>query len=201
MQKTSALILFIISLASASISLASQVTGAYGGFHVGTAKADYSASQAGDAGATKSNNNNNNFGWDIFAGYQFNANLALEIAYIEFQKIKFTNIAGISGANASFQPKAADLVGKFIFPLSAIATLYAKGGLAYMQVENTDNSVATARGFHNSSSHGVRPIFGVGGTYEFYPNLSADLYLAKIYGSGKVQNATFAGIGLLYTFG
>jgi opacity protein-like surface antigen len=200
MQKTSNLILFIILLISANTALATQVVGTYGGFHIGSAKTDYSVSEAGYAGASKSNNNNN-IGWDIFTGYQLNANLALEIAYMEFQKVKFTNIAGISSTKASVETKAADLVGKFIFPFSAMATLYAKGGLAYVQVESAENSVAIKNGFHNSNSHGIRPVFGVGGTYEFYPNLSADLYFAKIYGSGNIQDATFVGIGLLYAFG
>lgn len=198
-----------LSLSLNTVAIAAPNVGVYAGAHVGKSKTNLNTSDLhlnpGIVSTTNNTNNSsfgwNNFGWDLFAGYRFNANLGLELDYTQYHGTTFDNIQGVAGASADATEKAGSLLGVFIFPFTSALSIYAKGGFAYGQEETNVNGVAANKGITNTTQHGFAPMFGIGGSYEFYPSLSLDLYYSYLHGNGKVQKASFAGLGLMYAFG
>ncbi len=125
--------------------------------------------------------------WLAGAGYQFNANLALEGGYINMAHIKYRGV--------SINPHALYLAGKGIIPVSQRWDIFAKAGAAYTSFS------ASAGGFTvTSGEHKIVPLFGIGTDYYLTNNLAITVQgLTTLKESGFP--ATYMGTaGLTYKF-
>lgn len=168
----------------------------------------------------------------LFTGYQFNSNFAAELGWTKFSNVdsKFSgritqaSLAPI-GKPAGLRPlqvpnnlqqgkttvktDAIDLVAKGILPVSDKVSVYGKAGAAYVLARG--NASATVRSGKKAvvvkgsdSEHKLMPTFGAGVSYDFNPNLSADLSynrIQKVGGSSNINSTDLVSVGLIYSIG
>lgn len=203
-HRSNHLILFISSFVFAmlitqnSYAYIGQLT--YFGGQLGGSDLHYSASNQGFPEASSSSNGSG-LAWHVFAGYQMNANFAVEAGYVDYNEISIKNIGGDKNAKETISQRSADLMGKLIYPLNSLFDIYVKGGIAYMVADKELNSTAKKLGASVSDDHGLEIAYGVGASYEFYPNVKLDFTWQKVSGSGGLKDADFAGAGITLFFG
>ncbi len=144
---------------------------------------------------------NSGFAWNVFTGYQVNSNFALEVDYTDFAEVSYKNVKGISGANSNLDQQSLGIVGKLMFPLGAGFEIFAEGGMDYVNVERNPNSVAKANGVNSNSSNPIRPTYGVGADYTFYPGWSVLVEWNQISSGGGVETTNYVAGGLAFHFG
>jgi OOP family OmpA-OmpF porin len=140
-------------------------------------------------------------------GYQFNPYIAAEAGYLYFHNVD-QNGNYFGPWNATYKEQAVDLVAKGTLPLNQYISLYGKAGAAYVdaQTEVTGN-VMTPWGFPavgysaTQTYHPIRPVYGVGVSYNIAPNVSADLGWTRVQSNSTIPNADIATLGLTYHFG
>ncbi len=172
--------------------------GIYVGGTLGSSQVKASASEQH---LSPAKTDDNGFAWGVFAGYELNANFAIELDYTDYANVDFKNVKGVSGANSSFDEQALALNGRLIFPIGAGFDIYAMGGLAYVIGERDPNSLAKSIGASTNTSHAVRPTYGVGADFNFYPGWSVLVDWNQVTSGGGIPTSNFLSGGLAYTFG
>ncbi len=157
----------------------------------------------------------------LLGGYQFNENWAAEFGWSKFKNMTtranataIDNRTGLpvsSSASGTVKTDAFDLVAKGIYPIYDKINVYGKLGMAYLMQRTHVNATIsepgvgyTANGRGSDNEHKVYPTFGVGASYEFAPNVAADLSWNRIQkvGSSKSMSSTdLVGVGLTYSIG
>lgn len=89
-------------------------------------------------------------GWKIFGGYQFNRNLAAELAYADLGRTTASGNQGGVAVNGDLKSKAWELVGVGAMPLMQEVSLYAKLGLYHGKTDS--RASAAVPGFFTSGS-------------------------------------------------
>lgn len=207
---TKALLTGVAILSFSTLACASEP-----GFYAGGALGWSAQNTTGDSSTSISKNG---LGGNAFVGYQFNPYIAAEIGYLYFHNThaKSTyylppgpsaHVTAPITVDTTAKDQAVDAVAKAILPLPNGFDLYAKGGAAY--VDYSVSSHASAKNGGNSvvyssstSTHPIRPVYGVGVSYNITQNISADLgwtHLQKT--NDMVPNADLVGLGLTYHFG
>lgn len=202
---TNALIAGVAILGFSSLAVASQ-PGFYAGGALGWSNQDLNMS-----GATSSNKDG--LGGNAFAGYQFSPYIAAELGYLYFHNAhaSYTTTSGnkhptTTVLSATSKDQAADAVAKAILPLPNGIDLYAKGGLAYDDY-SLSATQTTTKGSKSSAisgtdtTHPIRPVYGLGVSYNITQNVSADLGWTHVQKNSFVPNADLIGLGLTYHFG
>ena len=138
----------------------SQELGFYVGGGLGRAEVDDFCSDARALGATSCDDKDRT--WKIFGGYRFHPNVAVEAGYADLGKFK----AGIGGVSFNAKVKAFELLAVPVYPFGNGFSVYGKLGLARWDVD------ASAGGF-SANDKGTDFTFGLGGQYDFTPNLGA----------------------------
>ncbi len=158
----------------------------------------------------------------LFAGYQFNENWATELGWTKFKNM--TTKANTSGkdlvrdgnafaahASGTVKTDAIDLVAKGIYPIQDNINVYGKLGAAYL-MSRADASASLSEplsdisiaGKGSSHEHKFYPTFGVGVSYDFTPNVAADLSwnrIQKVGSSSTMASTDLVGVGLTYFIG
>lgn len=130
-------------------------------------------------------------------GYQFNPYIAAEAGYLYFSNAKQSgNVFG--PWSYTYKEQAVDLVAKGTLPLNQYISLYGKAGAAYVDAsgETSGNIFAWS-----DSAHPIRPVYGLGVSYNITPNVSADLGWTRVQNNNTIPNADIATLGLTYHFG
>lgn len=158
--------------------------GWYAGGSLGSARAnsDTSAAQFDAELATlgitaTSTLSENDTGFKLFAGYQFNKNLAVEGGYvdlgkpIELNSVVTVPVAGTVNATIKNSGWNLDVVG--ILPINDAFSAFAKVGLYYSKT-TADISAAGGGGAaaYSASASETNPKFGLGANYAFTKNVS-----------------------------
>jgi len=140
------------------------------------------------------------FAGRLFAGYNFHKHYAVEAGYTYwFRKTRVDN----AGAIGRVKNWALDLVGKIKTPLVDQFGLYAKAGIDYLHTKWT--GVKYPVNAHKSFGN-FNVVYGVGATYDYTKNISADVSWTRYngysrYASEKYQpHADLYAIGVMYNF-
>lgn len=165
---------------------------------LGSADLKYSTNSQHVAPASK---DADHFAWRVDAGYKYNPNLAIELGYINWPDTNFKNVLGSDSGKLDITQRSADLMGVFSYPINAAASIYAKGGITYIKATKDVNQDAHFLGVNSKKVETFNPIFGLGGNYEFYPNLLAELSWLRIPSGSGIATSDFFGIGLTFFVG
>jgi len=190
--------LFVLLFCTINNVWALPFSGPYAGALIGSSDMNYTSGNQGLAGAAKDEQNR---AWYVFAGYQFNRNFAINTGYLQFGEVKFEGINQVAGAKTDYSQKALEISGKLIYPLSSVATVYAKGGGAFVNLDRSPNSIAAVYNIPSSDKTKLKPIYGLGFTYEFYPGISGEVAWTEINGGDDIETSNFVGIGVNFAIG
>lgn len=188
-----------LGLSIFSISVLASPNGVYVGAGIAQTDTDYTVSNQNLSPGDRSDHSG--LGWSANVGYQFNPNFALQTDYIDYHDANFKNINGISGAKANYEQGSLDLVGKLMYPFGNGFNIFATGGLAYVHLDRSTNSTAKAAGLTLSDKDALRPTYGVGAGYDFYPGWSVLVNWSQIPGGGSIEQSNYLGAGVTYHFG
>ena len=100
--------------------------------------------------------------YGVFAGYQFNRHLGVEIGYHDFGEAITTGFCGGVGAVCSFssETRALEIVGTAGLPLTDAFSIYLKAGFFRFDTD------AFFTGFGQVSDKGTKGTFGIGAQYK-----------------------------------
>ena len=192
-------VLMVSALWFYQVSAMPYKSGAYLGGLVGSTSTDYSVSNQ-DLGSAKKSDSD--YAWYIFAGYNLNRNFAVHLGYIQLSDVKFTGINSIADARSEYSQKALELSGKFIYPISSVASVYVKGGAVFINLDRSPNTAASILDIPSSDKTSIEPIYGVGVAYELYPNFSIIGEAMQISGgSNSIEASTIVGVGIQLAVG
>ena len=132
-------------------------------------------------------------GYGVFAGYDVNRRVALELSFNDIGD----SVAKYPGMNLDGKLREMDLAVKLSYPLYSQARMYGKLGVAYWEGE----AVGGPRKLDDS---GVSPLLGAGVEFPFANNLAARLEYQYIHQVGNREmgeaNPHFLGVSLIWNF-
>jgi opacity protein-like surface antigen len=160
----------------------------------------------------------------IFAGYQFNAYIALEIGYYRFSDLNFS--AGLNTDVPIFENEdfnvhlpldistkvwvrtdAFDLVAKIIWPFTKKFSIYGKVGFTALNSQGSASvtiktPVADISFYTDPSVNIVAPTYGIGMNYDVTDHASIDFSWNRIQkiNSNLYPDIDFLAVGLMYHF-
>lgn len=146
-------------------------------------------------------------GWKVFAGYQFNPNLAVEGGYTSLGKFDFHGqvIADPGAVQARFEAAAWHAAVLGIVPTPVGPQLFCKIGVDYWQTKLAATGTFSGAGAHTAESNGISPLVGLGATYRVSPSwtvrVEAERYfsIGSTSGSGRTD-IDFWSLGIHYHF-
>jgi len=169
----------IISLATIAGALAASgaqaagVNGWYGGAALGGSQQHFGGGQVDDAlgnqGLTSSSSIDRSAGTlNLFGGYQFNPNFALEGGYVNLGKFSYSSSVSspaMDTVNGHLGVQGADLAALGLLPLNEQWSLYGKAGALYAKTK-LDASSGGAVAVSDESHTGTSPLLGAGLNYD-----------------------------------
>lgn len=177
---------------------------------------NYMFNTSGIAGASNSHQRGG-LGGRLFGGYNFDKYFGLEAAFNSYATSNYK--ASANGANGSlkYSLDALSFVGKGYLPFDDSGfSAYVLGGVAEVrnQVRYHNNGVALANGvsagFKNGTTnyYSLRPMYGIGVSYDMAQHVTTNVELSRIQGKGNVKtsagaipNADMMTVNLSYNFG
>jgi len=187
------------------VTLANAATqGAYVGVGLGGSKinADSTSMFKNNTGTTgTANSQSGGLGGKLFGGYNFNQYFGLEANYAAYARTTNKANVGSNSASAKYTMSAVSLVGKAYLPIQQF-NLYALGGVAevYSKVNynNGSNGAITLSNSNLTLKQGstttrqLRPIYGVGASYDVTSHVNTGLEFSHIQGSGNTNTSAKA---------
>lgn len=181
----------IVSVANAATS------GAYAGIGLGASKinaASKSMFTNTTTSATSTSTNSGGLGGKIFGGYNFNPYFGLEANFAEYARTTSKMTAGTNSASAKYNMSALSLVAKGYLPIQQGFNVYALGGAAevFNKVNYSNNSNGAITVNNNlkagsQTNRKLRPIVGVGASYDVNSQVTTGLEFSRIIGNGNVN--------------
>lgn len=195
-------VLLALGLCSLGLSLSSPLLAAQDGLYVGAglgeSNTDYSPNNQ-HYNPTNSYDNSG-FGWTGYLGYQMNSNFAIEGGYNDYHEAKFSGIYGVDGANSTLDQQTLSLTGKLILPVGNRVGLFVDAGMAYVDLDRSPNSTAKSLGIKSNTDDALRPTYGLGASFDFYPGWSAVAQWNYISGGNDIESSGLWTIGAAYHF-
>jgi OOP family OmpA-OmpF porin len=179
----------IAAMASSSAYASTDMPGFYLGGSVGQAKERNACVNTISCSDTDT-------GLKVFAGYQFNRNLALEGGYIDFGKASLT----FPGANLTIKAKAYTLAAVGMIPLANGFALFGKAGAYRTELKAAGTAVPAPFTVRNSGL-----TYGIGGQWNVAKNLDLRLEYERFKDVGEKatigqNNVDLFTAGLSYKF-
>ena len=179
----------LASLGVASIASAATLPAGYVGVQIGQGDTHFGKSDVKNV--TSANVDSKDLAGRVFAGYQFNENLAAELGYTHFYDAEYKRINATS-ANGKVKEFAYDLVGKAIMPLPNNFNVYAKAGVA--------NVHAKGRGVTTKKDTATELTYGIGAAYDVTPMIPVDLSWTHTNSGSGIPKSDFVALGISYHF-
>lgn len=139
------------------------------------------------------------FSGRIDVGYNFNEYFGAEIGYLYLPKIEFKNINGY-GINLSFRQTVFDLLAKGTLPLVNNFDAFVKGGLAWVHRGSVEASGYGVTISGSGSDNKAVPVLGIGSSYHFTENLTADISYLHYFQNGDLKSVDFVALGIGWQF-
>lgn len=192
----------IASVAIANVASAANV-GPYVGVGLGYSKLEtpslegFSRSQGGVGG-------------QVFAGFNFVKYFGVEAGYATYARSQYKLQADQSD-KVKYTLNAFDVVGKAYLPINDTGfNVYALGGAARVSstVHTSGPDITLADGSSSKTVHKVRPMYGIGASYDVSSHLTTNLEWSRIQGKGNIRtsdsaipNADMLSLNVAYNFG
>lgn len=147
-------------------------------------------------------------GGRVFAGYNFSRYLGLEAGLAHYAPSKYN--ATDFNTNQSYALKydmnALDLVGKGYLPIGESGfNAYALGGVAYVKSkEKVSVSPDTGNEAFSHSANKIRPIYGLGVSYDVSEKVTTNVEFTQIKGTGshgEMPSANMVTFNVAYNIG
>lgn len=143
---------------------------------------------------------NTGLGGRFFGGYNFNQYAAYEMGYTHYAPSTYSVPTSVAVNNPAIRTNSFDLEGKGMFTIGAIGLgVFGKAGLALI---TTGQSGILQNSAANSSSNGnttsVRPLIGLGVSYDLSQNWVTDLSWTRVLSGGGIKSADLIAIGFSY---
>lgn len=183
--------------------------GPYVGASVGRSDADVSAA---DLGFSPGSTDKTDTGWHVFAGYQFNANFALEASYVELGEVTTSGtFDGVPGITQVDDSTGFDVAAVGLLPLGANVSLFGKAGIYWLNTEAriTGGGVSAAANDNNVDwkvglglKYDITRNFSVRAEWERYVDVAKNVTLDSTTGleTGKGYDVDLWTIGVAYHF-
>lgn len=182
-----------------STSIATSAVAAQPGFYAGV-QAGYGNLHLGKG----ADNKDKGLAGRVSAGYMFNNNFGAELGWSKFRTIEsngYVYQSGIKSAKLAFKTDVVDVVAKGVVPVADNFNVYGKLGGAYV-MQRADVTVKNGHDY-DASEKKLLPTASVGVSYDFSPNVTADVGYTRIQkvGNSEINSIDFVGAGLTYNFG
>lgn len=199
----------IISAVAATSFLATMTASAVApGFYMGlmlgpasNTSGDQQAQKVG-GGTTLVTARSGQFATRLFLGNKLNQYAGYELGIDYLTKIKYDSkgVNTCNGPNASM--RAFDVLVKGTLPLGSSFDVFGRAGAGYMYTTtsgslNPDQSKSCGASKHEGM---VRPIVGIGASYDLTQNWVADLSWTRFMVGGTIQNMDAYSVGITYHF-
>lgn len=229
--KTSAGLLTTLLLANVAVA---ATPGTYAGLGIGSSNQNiptitsivntyFEDSPFEDFTSTSTNHHSGTAG-RIFAGYNFNKYLGVESGFTHYAQaqstVTETDTFHSQEAKLTSTLNTVDLVGKAYLPLANSGlNLYGLAGIAFALTKNTlrlsDNETAESHFVNDSDdeidsskSYAVRPVVGLGASYDLNEHVSTNLEYRYLSGQGNLKrdinaipSASLITLNIAYNFG
>src|SRR3569833_1474674 len=189
----------------------------YGGVSAGLSATDIAVGDWNDGSLTNNNVDTSGFSYTVFAGYDFNRFLGLEVTYWRMADTQFNGTSAsrspsvwIPGRVTGFtQSQGLAIEGTAALPVSQRFKVFAHGGLLFWDTETHYFPTITSQVTIDNNQltivndNGVNPVYGVGAELRFYRNfwLRADWTRSTV---GLAQSKNYAvdypSLGLIIHF-
>ena len=110
--------------------------------------------------------------WNVFAGYQFTRNFAVEVGYNDFGKATSSGFIGGTPGAITSESTALEIVGLAAAPLTDAFSVYIKGGFFRFDTDVVGTGSAAGLALNDKGSGAT---FGIGAEYTFTRNIAARL--------------------------
>lgn len=196
---------------SASVSAFAANTGTYLGLGLGASRLNTPNLNPNYSGVSYKQDRGG-LGERFFAGYNFNQYVGAEMGFANYAQSKYTFSVPGAGVQAKYNMKALDLVAKGYLPVSNSGfNVYALGGIALVssnvKISETGDAVSSLDS-SNTTTRKVRPVVGLGTSYDINSNVTTALEYSHIQGTGNVKtsnkaipNADMISLNVSYNFG
>ena len=214
MKKMTKISVAIISLAGL-LNLANAATpGTYVGAGLGYSRLETPnqniVSEPVPAGVTQSHNRGG-LGGRLFVGYNFNKYFGVEGGYTQYARSLYKASLGSDSVSLTYRDSNVfSIVGKAYLPIEDSGfNVYALAGIANVKQTATVKINGTLGADTESESQSkIRPMYGIGGSYDINPHVTTSLEISRVQGFGNMKtsgnafaNADLISLNLAYNFG
>lgn len=174
--------LMIVSVANAA------TPGAYAGIGLGASNINASLKNLSPLTVKTTSGG---IGGKLFGGYNFNQYFGLEGNVATYAPTKNTvSMLGTNIGTAKYTMQAVSLVGKAYLPIQQDFNVYALGGIS--EVYSAVKTTVIGQNVGTTKTHKLRPVYGVGASYDVNSHVNAGLEFSRIQGSGNINNSVKA---------
>ena len=158
-------------------------------------------------GSTSASHELGGLGGKLFAGYNINKNVGVEVNYATYANSTYKNSGPGFSEQYKFSLDALSVVAKGYLPIAESGfDAYALGGLA--EVRSQQRVSATGFNTQTTKTSAIRPELGVGVSYDVAQHITTAVELSRIIGKGNVNtdnkaipNADMLTLNVSYNFG
>lgn len=147
-----------------------EPVGFYAGASLGVAKAKDACDLSGTGFAGSCDDTDQS--WNIFAGYQFHPNIAVEVGYVDLGDVKAAGAIGGAPVNVRGEAEAFELVGVGSYLVAPNISIYARVGV--FRWDQKGGARIGGAPFR-TSDEGTDFTGGIGAQYRFTRNVAARL--------------------------
>jgi OmpA-OmpF porin, OOP family len=169
-------------------ALSQQDTGWYAGLNIGQSKAKDACTGVFGPGVSCDEKDT---AWNVFGGYQFNANFGAELGYVDLGEAK-ASFAGFG--NATVEAKGFEVVGVGTWPIDQQFSVYGRLGFFRWDVDLNDGTGLVG----SASESGTDLTYGFGVKYKFTRDVALRAGYQRYNDVGDANLTGQADVDVLY---